>query len=99
MPPDRQQMEVNNLIQNKKEEAKDNEHCSTEAKNITRQMCTQAVKDNRTIIKDGDTIRTRSGCISKKQTDWNTGSHQYRPSRPVSCTNKCHTASGNISQF
>ena len=29
-----------------KEEAKDNEHCSMEAKNITRQMCTQAVKDN-----------------------------------------------------
>ena len=42
-----------------KEETKDNEHCSMEAKNITRQTCTQAVKDNRTIIKDGDTIRTR----------------------------------------
>ena len=49
-----------------KEEAKDKEHCSVEARNSIRQMCTQAVKDNRTIIKDGDTIRTRSGYISKK---------------------------------
>ena len=42
-----------------KEEAKDNEHCSKEASNNTKQPCTQAVKDNRTIIKYGDTIRTR----------------------------------------
>ena len=48
MSPDKQQMIVNNLIQ--KEEAKDNEHCSMEASNI-KQPCTQAVKDNRTIIK------------------------------------------------
>ena len=48
------------------EEAKDNEHCSMKESNITKQPCTQAVKDNRTIIKHGDTIRTRSGCISKK---------------------------------
>ena len=49
-----------------KEEAKDSEHCSMEASNITKQLCTQAAKDNRTIIKYGDTIRTRSGHISKK---------------------------------
>ena len=49
-----------------KEEAKDNEHCSMEARNITKQLCTQAIKDNGTIIKYGDTIRTRSGHISKK---------------------------------
>ena len=48
------------------EEAKDNEHCSMEASNITKQLCTQVAKDNRTIIKYGDTIRTRSGHISKK---------------------------------
>ena len=41
-------------------------HCSMKASNITKQPCTQAVKDNRTIIKYGDTIRTRSGGISKK---------------------------------
>ena len=33
-----------------KEEAKDNEHCSVEANNTTKQPCTQAVKDNRTIV-------------------------------------------------
>ena len=48
-----------------KEEAKDNEHCSMKASNTTKQPCTQAVKDNRTIIKYGDTIRTRSEHISK----------------------------------
>ena len=36
------------------------------ASNITKQLCTQTVKDNRTIIKYGDSIRTRSGHISKK---------------------------------
>ena len=49
-----------------KEEAKDNEHCSLEASNTTKQPFTQAVKDNGTIVEYGDTIRTRSGCISKK---------------------------------
>ena len=49
-----------------KEEAKDNEHCSMEANNTTKQLCTQAVKGDRTIVEHGDTIRTRSGCISKK---------------------------------
>ena len=49
-----------------KEEAKDNEHCSMEASNTTKQPYTQAVKDNRTIIKYGNTIRTRSGHVSKK---------------------------------
>ena len=36
------------------------------ASNVTKQPVTQAIKDNRTIIEYGDTIRTRSGCISKK---------------------------------
>ena len=49
-----------------KEEAKDNEHYSAKARNSIRQTNTQAVKDNKTIIKDGDTKRTRSGHISKK---------------------------------
>ena len=49
-----------------KEEAKDSEHYSAEARNSTRQTNTQAVKNNKTIIKDGDIIRTRSGHISKK---------------------------------
>ena len=49
-----------------KEGAKDNEHCSMEASNITKQPCTQAAKDNRTMIKYGDTIRTKSGHITKK---------------------------------
>ena len=57
---------TNDSEQSQKEEAKDNEHYSMETKNITRQTCTQAVKGNKTIIKDGDTIRTRSGHISKK---------------------------------
>ena len=48
------------------EGANDNEHCSMEASNITKQPCTQAAKDKRTMIKYGDTIRTRSGHISKK---------------------------------
>ena len=56
--------EQSNTIQ--KEKAKDNEHCSMEASSITKQPCTQAVNDNRTIIKYGDTIRTRSGCIREK---------------------------------
>ena len=49
-----------------KEEAKDNEHCSVDANNTTKQLCTQAVKDDRTIVEYGDTIRTRSGHISRK---------------------------------
>ena len=49
-----------------KEEPKDSEHDIMEPRNSIRQTDTQAVKDNKTIIKDGDTIRTRSGCISKK---------------------------------
>ena len=49
-----------------KEEAKDSEHRSMEASNTTKQPFTQAVKDNRTIIEYGDTLRTRSGRISKK---------------------------------
>ena len=49
-----------------KEEAKENEHCSMEASNTTKQPFTQAVKDNRTIIEYGDIMRTRSGHISKK---------------------------------
>ena len=49
-----------------KEEEEGNEHHSMDAKNITRQTHTKAVEDNRTIIKDGDTVRTGSGCISKK---------------------------------
>ena len=49
-----------------KEEAKDNEQCSVETNDTTKQPCTQAVIDDRTIIEHGDTIRTRSGCISRK---------------------------------
>ena len=49
-----------------KEAAKDNEHHSMEASNTTKQPFTQAVKNNRTIIEDGDAIRIRSVCISKK---------------------------------
>ena len=49
-----------------KEEARDNEQCSMEVNNNTKQPCTQAVKDDRTIIEHGDTIRTRSGHISRK---------------------------------
>ena len=49
-----------------KEEAKDNEQCSVEANNTTKQPCTQAVKDDRTIVEYGDPIRTRSGHISRK---------------------------------
>ena len=49
-----------------KEEAKANEHCSMKASSTTKQLCTQAVTDNRTIIKYEDTIRTRSECLSKK---------------------------------
>ena len=52
-----------------KEEAKDSKHYSAEARNSIRQINTQAVKDNKTITKDGDTIRTRSGHISKKKLD------------------------------
>ena len=49
-----------------KEEAKDSKHYSAEPRNSIRQTDAQAVKDNKTIIKDGDTIRTRSGHIGKK---------------------------------
>ena len=51
---------------NQKEEAKDNEHYSMEANNTTKQLCTQDVKDNNTRVEYGDTVRTRSGCISRK---------------------------------
>ena len=83
-----------------KEEAKESKHYSVEPRNSIRKTDTQAVKDNKTIIKDGDTIRTKSGCISKKkQTDWHTDSHQHMPGWPVGHTNKCCTAGGIISQF
>ena len=49
-----------------KEEEEDSEQYSMEASNVTKQPATQAIKENRTIRKYGDTIRTRSGCISKK---------------------------------
>ena len=50
-----------------KEEAKDNEHYSMEANIYTaKQLCKQDVKDNNTKVEYGDTIRTRSGCISRK---------------------------------
>ena len=50
----------------KQKKAKDNEHCSMKASSTPKQPCTRAVKDNRTIIKYGDTIRTRSGHLCKK---------------------------------
>ena len=53
-------------ITKQKEEAKDIKYYSAKARNSIRQTHTQAVNDNKTIIKDGDIIRTRSGCISKK---------------------------------
>ena len=49
-----------------KQEAKDSKQHSIEASNTTKQLFTQAAKDNRTILEYGDNIRTRSGCISKK---------------------------------
>ena len=55
-----------NQSDTKQEEEKDSGQYSIEASNITKQPVTQAIKDNRTIIEYGDSIRTRSGCISKK---------------------------------
>ena len=49
-----------------KEEAKDKEQHSSKATNSSRQTCTDVIRDNKTIIHDGDIIKTRSGCISKK---------------------------------
>ena len=49
-----------------KEEEKDKEQYSSKTRNSSRQACTDVTTDNRTIIHDGDTIRTRSGCVSKK---------------------------------
>ena len=49
-----------------KEEAKDKEQHSSKATNSDRQTCTDVIRDNKTIIHDGDTIKTMSGCISKK---------------------------------
>ena len=49
-----------------KEEEKDSGQYSMEESNATKQPVTQAIKDNRTIIEYGDTVRTRSGRISKK---------------------------------
>ena len=49
-----------------KKEAKDTEHHSMEVNNTTKQLCTQDVKDNSTRVEYGDTIRTRSGHISRK---------------------------------
>ena len=43
--------------------------------NSSRQTCTEIIRDNKTIIHDGDTIKTRSGCISKNQTDWHTNNY------------------------
>ena len=48
-----------------KEEAKDKEQHSSKARNSSRQTCTDVIRDNRTIIHDGDTIKTRSGHVSK----------------------------------
>ena len=65
-----------NLIKkNKKKEAKDKEQHSSKAMNSSRQICTDVIRDNKTIIHDGDTIKTRSGHISKTQTDWQTNSY------------------------
>ena len=50
-----------------KEEAKDKEQHSSKAMNSSRQMSTDVIRENRTIIQDGDTIRTWSGCISKNR--------------------------------
>ena len=47
------------------EEAKNNEHYSMESNSTTKQPCAQDVKDKSTRIEYGDTIRTRSGHISK----------------------------------
>ena len=49
-----------------KEEAMDNEYYGMEANNTTKQLCTQDVEDNSTRVEYGDTIRTRSGHISRK---------------------------------
>ena len=49
-----------------KEKAKDKEQHSSKARNSSRQTCTDFIRDNRTIINDGDTIRIRSGCVIKK---------------------------------
>ena len=49
-----------------KEEEKDNEHYSMEVNNTPKQLCTQDAKDNSTRVVYGDTIRTRSGHISRK---------------------------------
>ena len=54
------------LDKKQKEEAKDKEQHSSKARNSSRQICTYVIRDNRTIRHDGDTIRTRSGSVSKK---------------------------------
>ena len=48
------------------EEAKDKVQHSSKARNSSRQVCTDIIRDNRMIIHDGDTIRIRSGHVSKK---------------------------------
>ena len=59
-----------------KEEAKDKEQHSSKAMNSSRQTCTDVIRDNKAIIHDGDTIKTRSGHISKKNwTDWHMNSY------------------------
>ena len=49
-----------------KEEAKDKEQHSSKAINSSKQICTDIIRDNKTVIHDDDTIKTRSECISKK---------------------------------
>ena len=66
MLPYRQLIFWKKLIKKQKEEAKDKEKYSSKARNSSRQACTDIIRDNRIIIHDGATIRTRSGCVSKK---------------------------------
>ena len=44
----------------------DKELYSSKATNSSRQTCTGDIRDNETIIQDGDIINTRSGHISRK---------------------------------
>ena len=75
-----------NKSDTKQKDKKDSGQYSMEASNTIKQPVTQAIKDSRIIIEYGDTIRTRSGCISKNRTDWSTDKHQDKPSQQVSCT-------------
>ena len=82
-----------------KEEVKDKEQYNSRTDNNHRQGNTSITRDNKTMFQDSEVLKTRSGWVVKKQTDWHMPNNNHKSGQHVSCINKCSMAGSVISWF